>query len=225
MELLVVNPNSTAAMTERIDRAAKRVARPGTRIVTVGSSSGPPSIQGFYDGAICLSGLLQQVELQNHVDGVVIACFDDTGLDAARCMVDAPVVGIGQSAYSVASMLSNKFTVVTTLSRSVPVLESNLQRYGLASRCASVRAADIPVLELEDMTAETMHSIRRVVEVAIKEDKSDAIILGCAGMTDLVEQLSSEFGLPIIDGVSCAVALAEALVSAGLRTSKAGAYG
>ena len=225
MELLVVNPNSTASMTERIDRAAKRVARPGTRIVAVGSSSGPPSIQGFYDGAICLSGLLQQVELQNHVDGVVIACFDDTGLDAARCMVDAPVLGIGQSAYSVASMLSNKFTVVTTLSRSVPVLESNLQRYGLASRCASVRAADIPVLELEDMTAETMHSIRRVVEVAIKEDKSDAIVLGCAGMTDLVEQLSSEFGLPIIDGVSCAVALAEALVSAGLRTSKAGAYG
>ena len=225
MELLVVNPNSTASMTGRIDRAAKRVARPGTRIVSVGSSSGPPSIQGFYDGAICLSGLLQQIELQRHVDGIVIACFDDTGLDAARCMVDAPVLGIGQSACSVASMLSNKFTVITTLSRSVPVLEANLQRYGLASRCAKVRATDIPVLELEDMTPETMHAIRRVVEVAICEDKSDAIVLGCAGMTDLVEQLSSEFGLPIIDGLSCAVALAEALVAVGLRTSKSGAYG
>lgn len=225
MELLVVNPNSTASMTGRIDRAAKRVARPGTRIVAVGSSFGPPSIQGFYDGAICLSGLLQQVELHNHVDGVVIACFDDTGLDAARCMVDAPVLGIGQSAYSVASMLSNKFTVITTLSRSVPVLEFNLQRYGLAARCARVRATDIPVLELEDMTPETMHSMRRVVEVAIREDKSDAIVLGCAGMTDMADQLSSEFGLPVIDGLSCAVTLAEALVSAGLHTSKAGAYG
>ncbi len=225
MELLVVNPNSTVSMTGRIDRAAKRVARPGTRIVSVGSSSGPPSIQGYYDGAICLSGLLQQIELQSHADGIVIACFDDTGLDAARCMVDAPVLGIGQSACSMASMVSNKFTVITTLSRSVPVLESNLQRYGLASRCAKVRATDIPVLELEDMAPETMHAIRRVVEVAIWEDKSDAIVLGCAGMTDLVEQLSNEFGLPIIDGLSCAVALAEALVTAGLRTSKSGAYG
>ena len=225
MELLVVNPNSTASMTERIGSAAKRVARPGTQIVSVGSSSGPPSIQGFYDGAICLSGLLHQIELQKHVDGIVIACFDDTGLDAARCMVDAPVLGIGQSACSVASMLSNKFTVITTLSRSVPVLEANLQKYGLAARCAKVRATDIPVLELEDMPSETMHAMRRVVEIAIREDKSDAIVLGCAGMTDMADQLSSEFGLPVIDGLSCAVTLAEALAAAGLRTSKAGAYG
>ncbi len=225
MELLVVNPNSTAAMTETIGRAAKRVARPGTKIVSAGSMSGPPSIQGYYDGAVCLPGLLKQIETHRHVDGIVIACFDDTGLDAARCMVDVPVLGIGQSACSVASMLSNKFTVITTLSRSVPVLESNLQRYGLASRCAKVRATDVPVLELEDMAPETMHSIRRVVEIAITEDNSDAIVLGCAGMTDLVEHLSSEFGLPIIDGLSCAVGLAEALVTVDLRTSKAGAYG
>lgn len=225
MELLVVNPNSTASMTEKIAIAAQRVARPQTKIVAVGSSSGPPSIQGFYDGAVCLAGLLEQVEQHKYVDGIVIACFDDTGLDAVRCMVDAPVVGIGQSACYAASLLSTRYTIITTLSRSVPVLESNLLRYGLTVRCAGIRATDIPVLELENMTPGTMDTIRRTIEVAIKEDQSDAIVLGCAGMTDLMAQLSSEFGLPVIDGLSCAVTFAEGLVTSNLRTSKAGGYG
>lgn len=225
MELLVVNPNSTASMTEKIAIAAQRVAGPQTKIVAVGSSSGPPSIQGFYDGAVCLAGLLEQVEQHRYVDGIVIACFDDTGLDAVRCMVDAPVLGIGQSACYAASLLGTRYTIITTLSRSVPVLESNLLRYGLTNRCAGIRATDIPVLELENMTPETMDAIRRTIEVSIREDQSDAIVLGCAGMTDLMAQLSSEFGLPIIDGLSCAVTFAEGLVATNLRTSKAGGYG
>lgn len=225
MHLLVVNPNTSASMTEAIDRAARRVARPGTRIVTVGSESGPPSIQGYLDGALCLAGMLEQVERHRGVDGVVIACFDDTGLDAVRCMVDAPVLGIGQSACYAARMLSNRFTVITTLSRSVPLLEANLQRYGLTSRCANVRATDIPVLDLEEMSSATMDTMRHVIEVAIREDRSDAIVLGCAGMTDLTQRLSTEFELPVIDGLSCAVTMAEALVASDLRTSKAGAYG
>ena len=225
MDLLVVNPNTTASMTEAIDRAAKRVARPDTRIVTVASESGPASIQGYLDGALCLAGMLKQVDRHSGVDGVVIACFDDTGLDAVRCKVDAPVLGIGQSACYAAKMLSNRFTVITTLSRSVPLLEANLHRYGLTARCAKVRATDIPVLELESMSSEAMDTMRRVIEIAITEDRSDAIVLGCAGMTDLTQRLSTEFGLPVIDGLSCAVTMAEALVGAGLRTSKTGAYG
>ncbi len=225
MKLLVANPNSTVSITEKIARAARRVARPDTHIIAVGSASGPASIQGFYDGAACLSGLLEQVERHQCVDGIVIACFDDTGLDAVRCMVEVPVIGIGESACHAASMLSNKFTVITTLSRSVPVLENNLVRSGLASRCARVRATDIPVLELENIDSTTMDTIRRTVELAIEEDHSDAIVLGCAGMTDLAARLTDEFGLPVVDGLSCAVTFAEALFAANLRTSKVGAYG
>ena len=225
MKILVVNPNSTSSMTESIGNAARRVARPGTRIIAAGSRTGPASIQGFHDGAICLPGLMEQVERHKSVDGIVIACFDDTGLDAVRCMVKTPVVGIGQSACLAASMLCNKFTVITTLSLSVPVLEANLARYGLASRCAKVRATGIPVLELEAMGAATMDGIRRAIELALDLDRSDAIVLGCAGMADLADQLTREFGLPVIDGLGCAVTFAEALIAAGLSTSKAGAYG
>ncbi|MGE4611730.1 MAG: aspartate/glutamate racemase family protein [Paracoccaceae bacterium] len=225
MKILVVNPNTTPSMTKKIRIAAKSAARPDTEIIVCNSKNGPASIEGFLDAATCIPGLLAEIQNYLDVDAIVIACFDDTGLDAVRCLVKVPVIGIGEAAYHVASMISTKFSVITTLSRSVSGLEDNLNRYGLAKRCAKVRATDIPVLKLEEGDVAATNKIRREIKLAISEDKAEAIVLGCAGMADMMVMLSEEFGLPVIDGVACAVAMAEALVSVGLATSKTGTYG
>tara|TARA_R110002072_G_scaffold1655_4_gene13962 strand:- start:712 stop:1395 length:684 start_codon:yes stop_codon:yes gene_type:complete len=224
MKILVVNPNTTASMTKKIAAAARSVARPDTDIVAANSQNGPASIQGFLDVATCVPGLLEEVARHPDVDAIVIACFDDTGLDAVRSLVSVPVLGIGEAAYHAASMIATKFSVITTLSRSVPGLENNLLRYGLAQKCARVRATDIPVLKLEEGDPATLFKIRSEIREAIDQDHAEAIVLGCAGMADLMAQLSEEFGLPVIDGVAAGVALAEALVNCGLKTSKIGAY-
>jgi allantoin racemase len=224
MRLLVINPNSTASMTEKIGAAARAVASPGTEIIAVNPTDSPVSIEGFYDEAMCVPGLLQIIRNTPDADAVIIACFDDTGLDAARCLTDRPVVGIGEAAYHFASMLSNKFSVVTTLARSVPALEHNLHRYGLAARCARVRSSEVAVLELEDMRSDARKRISAEIGRAVTEDRAEAIILGCAGMADLAGSLSAEHGLPVLDGVACAVRLTEALTGLGLRTSRLGGY-
>lgn len=224
MRILVINPNTTAAMTEKIGAAARRVAAPGTEIVAVNPASGPVSIEGYYDEAISVPGLLEMIRRTPDVDAVVIACFDDTGLDAARCVTDRPVVGIGEAAYHMAAMLSNKFSVVTTLGRSVPALEHNLHRYGLAARCARVRSSEVPVLDLEKPGSNARGRISAEVGRAIEEDRAEAIVLGCAGMTDLTEALAAEHGLPVLDGVVCAVSLSESMVRLGLRTTRLGGY-
>ncbi len=224
MKILIVNPNTTASMTEKAGSAARAVASPGTEIVATSSQDGPASIQGYLDVATCVPGLLAEVQRHEDVDAVVVACFDDTGVDAVRCLVDAPVIGIGEAAYHAASLIAPKFSVVTTLSRSVPGLEANLMRYGLDRKCAKVRATDIPVLKLEEGDPETLHKIKSEIRTAIREDGAEAIVLGCAGMADLMAELSAEFGLPVVDGVASAVAMAEAMVRAGLKTSKIGAY-
>jgi allantoin racemase len=224
MKILVVNPNTTASMTRKIGIAARAVARPDTEIIATNSQNGPASIQGYLDVATCIPGLLAEVSRHPDVDAIVIACFDDTGLDAVRCLTDVPVIGTGEAAYHTASMISAKFSVITTLSRSVAGLEANLARYGLSARCAKVRATDIPVLKLEAGDVATTDEIRQEIRLAITEDKAEAIVLGCAGMADLMAQLTKEFGLPVVDGIACAVTLAEALVSAGLSTSKSGTY-
>lgn len=224
MRILVVNPNTTASMTEKIGAAARRVASSGTEITAVNSANGPASIEGFYDEALSLAGMLAVIRTTPDFDAVVIACFDDTGLDAARCLTAKPVIGIGEAAYHMAAMLSNKFSVVTTLGRSVPALEHNLHRYGLMARCARVRASEVAVLELEHPGSDACARISAEIGRAVAEDRAEAIVLGCAGMADLAEALAQEHGLPVLDGVTCAIGLAEAMVKLRLSTSRIGGY-
>lgn len=224
MRLLVVNPNTTRSMTEKIGAAARAVASAGTEIIAVNPDDGPPSIEGYYDEVFAIPGLIAEMRKAGPVDATIIACFDDTGLDAARSFSPTPVIGIGEAAFHMATLVAGKFSAVTTLARSIPAIEHNLVRYGLATRCAKVRAADVAVLELEIPGSVARGRISREIDRAIDEDRADSIVLGCAGMADLAAALTREHGLPVIDGVASAVKLAESLVSLGLKTSKRGGY-
>jgi allantoin racemase len=226
MRILVVNPNTTVSMTAKIGAAARSVASPSTTILAVNPQSGPASIEGYVDEAYSVPGLLAEIR-KGEADGVaghVIACFDDTGLEAARSLAAAPVIGIGEAAFHMASLIAGRFSAITTLSRSIPAIEHNLTKYGLMSRCAQVRAAEVPVLALEDPTSGAADRISEEIEAAKRIDRAEAIVLGCAGMADLAAQLSQRHGLPVVDGVGCAVRLIESLVVLGLRTSKIGGY-
>lgn len=225
MQILVVNPNTTASMTVTIAAAARAVAGAWTEVVAVTSSMGPASIEGYYDEALAVPGLLIEIAAGERAgaQAAIIACFDDTGLDAARAMASIPVIGICEAALNVASYIAQRFTVVTTTERSRVPVEGLVQRYGMAGR-ARVRAADIPVLALEDTTSGAVEKLRAEIARAIEEDRAEAIVLGCAGMADLAHQLRDEFDLPVIDGVGAAVKQAEALIALGLSTSKRGAY-
>ena len=156
MRIVIVNPNTSsrddrddsrrrAPCGERHDRnrrgAASRQGRSRSRASTTAPSPYPASLRKFF------------APRRPAAEAHVIACFDDTGLDAARSAVVAPVVGIGEAAFHVASLVSSRFTVITTLARSVPIIERNLANTGLATRCARVRATDIPVLALDDPQA------------------------------------------------------------------------
>jgi len=223
-KIVVINPNTTASMTDRIRLVSESVISDDFCLTVVNPSSGPASIEGYYDEAMSLAGLLDLVKQHHDAAGFVIACFDDTGLDAARCLTASPVVGIGEAAYHMASMISNKFGVVTTLSRSIPALEHNLVRYGLAARCSGVRASDIPVLDVEASNGTVFERINAEVEQAIKTDKAEAIVLGCAGMAELGATLHELHNIPVLDGISCAIKQVEAMIYLNLKNSNIGGY-
>lgn len=202
-------------MTASIADAAGLVASPDTTITAVNPSDGPPSIQGAQDGEDAWPGLLQIFEDRlssgHPYDAVIIACFDDTGLLELKSRTSVPVLGIGEAAFHAAMMLGGKFSVVTTLAVSVPVIEDNIQRYGFADRCIKVRASGVPVLDLEDEGSMAETTIRNEAKVAIQDDKCDVIVLGCAGMADLAASMTKSFNLPVVDGVAAAVGFCEGL--------------
>lgn len=226
MDILVVNPNATVSMTDKIVDAARQVASVGTTIHGATAVGAPASIEGHFDEAMSLPGLLAEVRAAEArgIDGIVVACFDDPGIAACRELASGPVLGICEAAVKAASMLATSFSVVTTLPRSVPVIEHLIHGYGLSHQCRRVRSAAIPVLALEEPGSGAREKVRDEIRRAIAEDRCEAVVLGCAGMADLTAWLSAETGIPVIDGVSVATRMIEALVGAGLKTSKINAY-
>ena len=213
-------------MTASIGVAARAVAATTTEIVAINPASGPASIEGYFDEAFAVPGLLEEIVRgdRDGADGFVIACFDYTGLEAARCATDKPVVAIGEAAFHMASLIAHRFSVVTTLSRSIAPIEANLVKYGLDRRAASVRACEVPVLALEDPGSDAREKLSAEIGRALRDDGADAIVLGCAGMAELAAALAREHRAPVVDGVAAAVKLVEALVALGFGTSKLGPY-
>jgi allantoin racemase len=224
VRLLIVNPNTSAAMTAGIAQAARAAAAPGTQIVAVQPSFGPLSIEGHFDEAIAAAGVAEQVRAAQGIDAAVIACFGDPGLDAAREATAAPVLGIAEAAFHVASMVATGFSVVTTMTRTCVIAEHLVHRYGFERRCRGIHGTDIAVLDLEACGDDTARLIEAAARDALARDRSGAIVLGCAGMASLCATLQQRLGVPVIDGVAAAVKLAEALVALGLQTSKHGDY-
>jgi allantoin racemase len=214
MKLVVINPNSTVSMTEKAALAARNAA-PGATVLGVTCHKSPSAIQGPEDDAICRPFVMAEVALvaADGADAIIIACFDDPALDAARASVTIPVLGIGEAGYHAAMMLGGRFSVVTTLPVAIPILEENLVHYGMAAACARVRAAGVAVLELEDEASGAVARVSAEIARAKAEDGVGAIVLGCAGMADLAARMEAEHGLKVIDGVGAAAAFAAALVN------------
>ena len=218
MRVMVINPNSTASMTEGIAEVALTAAASDVIVTAVTNAGAPPAIQGPEDGALAETGVLSltQQAVDQGYDAVIIACFDDTGLTVARSGVDIPVIGIGHAAFLTALLYGARFSVITTLPVSVPVIKGNIASYGFGHACAKVHASGLPVLALEDDPEQSQMRLASLASVVAAEDGSDAIVLGCAGMGLYGAAMQRASGLPVIDGVAAAVGLARTAVMAGM---------
>ncbi|MET1007266.1 MAG: aspartate/glutamate racemase family protein [Propionibacteriaceae bacterium] len=222
----VINPNTTAAMTDKVADCARAVVGSSTEIVAVTNRSGPASIESHYDEAMAVPGLLAEISRleADGVDGYVIACFGDPGLDAAREVARGPVLGIAEAGMHAATMVGRSFSIVTTLGRTIGQAEHLVARYGYAAACHSIYACEVPVLDLDEPGSEARKLVVELCRRAVEIDQSDSIVLGCAGMADFCEQVSDEVGVPVIDGVTAGVTFMEALLRLGLQTSTRSEY-
>jgi len=227
MQICVIVPVTTQAFVAATDRAYRAAARPDTVISTVGLDQGPASIECDYEEALAVPDVLVKVRqaAEDGVDAVVIDCMMDPGLEAARELVDIPVVGPAQASFHLAAMLAHRFSVVTILERDIPLLDRLFRKYGVAEKVASVRVVDIPVLELGADETRLASVVAEAAAKAVREDGAHALVFGCTGIrgvTEAVAQALVERGLavPVINPSLAALKLAESLVDMGLAQSK-----
>ncbi|ABG94372.1 possible hydantoin racemase [Rhodococcus jostii RHA1] len=225
MRILVVNVNTTTSITDAIAKQAEAVAAPGTEIVGLTPEIGAESVEGNFESYLAAIAVMDRVRsYPEPYDAVIQAGYGEHGREGLQELLDVPVVDITEASASTAMMLGHKYSVVTTLDRTVPLIEDRLRLAGLDTKCASVRASGLPVLALETDPERTIEAIVDEAEAAVREDKAEVICLGCGGMAGLDDRIGERTGVPVVDGVSAAVKLAESLVGLGLSTSKVRTY-
>ena len=225
MRILVANVNTTVSMTEAIADSARSVASPGTEFVGITPRFGADSCEGNFESYLAAIAVMDAIlAYPEPYDAVIQAGYGEHGREGLQELLEVPVVDITEAAASTAMYLGHRFSVVTTLDRTVPLIEDRLKLAGLDQRCASVRASGLGVLELESDPERAVKAIVEQSTRAVTDDHAEVICLGCGGMAELEEQVREATGVPIVDGVRAAVTIAEGLVRMGLSTSKVRTY-
>jgi allantoin racemase len=230
MKLVYVVPGAMSrgplGSKELVRRQAvlQRAAFPGTEVEIVDNPQGPASIESAYEEYLSVPGTLEALQkLESRgVDGAIVGCFGDPGVDAARELLRMPVVGPGEAAMLLAASLGHRFAVVTVLDSIVQPLRRLAWSTGVLDKLASVRSVGIPVLELYQDLDRTMARMLAVGREAVAADGADSIVLGCMTMAfaERHRALEEALGVPVVSPAHAALKFLEALVGAGLRHSK-----
>ncbi|HWF74880.1 MAG TPA: aspartate/glutamate racemase family protein [Solirubrobacteraceae bacterium] len=224
MRILVINPNATSAMTDDMVRSARAV-EPDAEIFGATAGHGLPSLEGYRDDVVAAGAVVDLISAhEGSFDAAIVGCFGDPGLFAARELTEAPVVGLAESSFLTALPLGHRFSVLTTLERGAPPILDVIRLHGVEGRCASVRSTGLTVLEAHGDADAAAAALEREGRLAIELDRAEVLCLGCGGMVGLRERLEDNLGVPVIEAISAATALAGALVRNGLRTSKVRAF-
>ena len=218
--------NSDLGMAEIDRRLAllRTIVAPDTTIDIAVPEEGPVVIESRTDSALAVPELLRGVvaaEKQEY-DGVVLSCFGDPGIDAARELVSIPVVSSGQSSMHVAAQLGSRFSILSPGSGGSGRARDNPLKYGFQQSYASTRGVGMSVMDLNRDREGTLNQLVRVGEQCIDEDRADTLILGCLSMAfhDVAGELSARLGIPVVNPVHASIALAELLVHSSTAHSK-----
>lgn len=225
VRIKVVIPNSgmDRDTLDARERMLSRAVSQETRISVDCISRGPISIESTTDEVMAGPYLLEagrQAQKEGY-DAFVVYCFSDLAVDALRENLSIPVVGPGAVALAAAEMLSNRFTVVTTVERNVSRTLRRLKQDPICrDKLAGVRAVNIPVAELREDAQATMRGLSQVCRAAVEEDRADTLVLGCLGLAEYGDALEEKFGVKVVDPAFLAVAWAEMAVRLKLKPSK-----
>lgn len=225
MRILVLNPNTTVAVTDRLIGAGRDVAAPGTELIPLTAPRGVPYIatraEAQIGGAIALEML---AEHHHTADAAIIAAFGDPGLLGARELFDIPIIGMAEAAMLTACMLGRRFAIVTFATALGPWYQDCVEMHGMSARCAGIRMLDSSFRAVSEVQEEKEALLVDLALRTIEATSADVIIFGGAPLAGLAAKVKDRIPVPVVDQVQASVKLAEALVALGPRKATAGTF-
>jgi allantoin racemase len=226
VKILVLNPNTSSAVTARVASAVQRVRRPETEAVVRQIPHGPEVLESSFDESLAVPHVLAAVSAANAdgFDAVIIAAFCDPGLDAAREISTIPVFGLEETTCAVALLLGNRFGILTEQPHKVAVKQQHIRKLGLESRCASVRPVGMGVQEIATDPDRVKRVALEVARRMVEEDGAEVIVMGCASMAGYSADLEEALHVPVLDPIAVTFTVVEGLAGIGVVHSKRGLY-
>jgi allantoin racemase len=225
MRILLINGNTTQAVTDGCADAAREVAAPGTEIVALTAREGPRFVQNRTDNVLAGREMLElAAQHAGHCDAVVIAVSYDTALGAMRELMPVPVVGMTEAAAHCACLLGGRIGLVTFGKRSAPIYRELLDGYGLASRCAGVEAIELGPAQAAADPQGACRAIAELCNDMVERRGAETLVLAGAVAAAWQKPVQAMVPVPVLEGVRCAVLLAESLVRLAPIKPTAGSY-
>ena len=226
MEIRVININTSETITAKMHAVIERVKRPDTEVDVVCPSRGPETIDSSYDEAYAVPPTLELVRKANKegVDAILLGCFCDAGVEAAREISAVPVIAMEEATLSVALTLGNKFGILTEKRPRIAMKERHVRRAGLTERLASIRALGLSTADLDARPEETKARGIELARRMVEEDGAEVIIMGCAAMAGYSDELQETLGVPVLDPTIVSFKYAEMIIDSGLFHSRVGLY-
>jgi allantoin racemase len=223
MKLLIINPNLTQAVTDAVLAAARARATPGTELLAVTGDFGPQVIGSRAENALAQHGVLDLAA--RHAagcDAVVLGVSLDTALWACRELLDIPVIGMTEAGMLCGMTLATRVGVLTYGARMGPIYRELVESYGLGSRLAGVQTINVTPQQTFEEPAVVHAAVLAGAQLLVERDGAEAVLLAGAAMASMAEMLQPQLPVPLLDGVGCAVALAEAMVALKLPRARSG---
>ncbi len=224
--ILLLNPNTSANVTDLMMKVARRVASEDNEIIPATAPRGVPYIATRAEAAIAGAVVLEMLaEREGEFDVAIVAAFGDPGLGGARELLRTPVVGLAEASMLTACMLGRRFSIVSFSRALGPWFRECVEVHGLACRLASIRLLDAPFESIASVGQEKEDQLVRLARQAVEIDEADVVVLAGAPLAGLAEKVRSRISAPVVDGVAAAVKQAEALASLNPGKPAAGSSG
>jgi allantoin racemase len=225
VRLLLINPNTSAGVTDRLHSVASAATAAGTVLVSATAPRGVPYIATRADAVIGAIVALEMLSAhEGSFDAAIIGAFGDPGLGGARELFSVPIVGLAEAGMLSACMLGRTFSVITFSGALVPWYEECIRWHGLEKRCSSVRSLNEGFSTLETVQQEKEHRLIELANKVAMEDGDDVVVLGGAPLSGLAETIKDRVDVPLVDCVVASVKLSETLVALNTRNPQAGTY-
>jgi allantoin racemase len=221
MKIKVVNPVATDVWDQQQLRLLNLFKDSDTKIEWVNVKKGVTEIEQYYDEAFAIGPAVEEmVQAEKEAfDAVLMPCFGDVGLDAAKEALSIPVVGACEASVHLASMLGRKFSILATTKKAAKSLGDLVCKYGLTPKLASIKTVGLSPLEFSREKERLKEALLKNAKEAVEKDGADAIVLGCGGMA-VASWLQEQIGVPVVEPMIAGLKIAETFVKMQLAQSK-----